>query len=585
MPQIKISNLPLYTGNTTGAYLVMNNSGQTTTYKVTRESIIGASGTSGTSGSSGSNGSSGSSGAAGASGSSGSSGTSGSNGSSGTSGDSIFAVTGSVWYTTRKVGITGSLNISSSIGGEANYISSFAGNIIYAYGENRITSSMTNDIFALENRLTAANNYMTSIGNFGRNRLTATYNEITGSLTVSGSATITGSLNVVTDIPTNFKNPNNSGSFQLTHGNEITSLVINNQRPGIGEAVVRLGKSNGVYPGNTYNAVFFLKESGSFKFQDTLEVGSPISGFTTRDIFVIKDNLSGSVTFSPLEIKRNTQITGSLNVRSNPLSGVGTIQVFDNFNSSSIRSNVTYYSSELSINTTLSGSTGESIFKLTSFEPTGSRYNGVSFYQSTGSFIMYEEYPSSPGTGISFNPVLILKNSIAPSTISTLEIKRNTSITGSLNISGSTSTSVFVSGSIRVEKPQGSVLLGGVSFPSITITSGSNTSLLGRGTLSLDNVNDKIILVTNSTTGNKTQIQAIDNTDAQRTIVELPCSSSWNDGLTKFKYPVEITGSVNISTVMTLAQQSPLPTGTVGSLAVSGSNLFYHNGSSWSQIN
>jgi hypothetical protein len=46
-----------------------------------------------------------------------------------------------------------------------------------------------------------------------------------------------------------------------------------------------------------------------------------------------------------------------------------------------------------------------------------------------------------------------------------------------------------------------------------------------------------------------------------------------------------ITGSVNISTVMTLAQQSPLPSATTGSLAVSGSNLFYHNGSSWSQIN
>jgi len=69
MPQIKISNLPLYTGNTTGAYLVMNNSGQTTTYKVTKETLIGASGTSGTSGTSGGTGASGSSGSSGTRGS------------------------------------------------------------------------------------------------------------------------------------------------------------------------------------------------------------------------------------------------------------------------------------------------------------------------------------------------------------------------------------------------------------------------------------------------------------------------------------------------------------------------------------
>lgn len=45
-----------------------------------------------------------------------------------------------------------------------------------------------------------------------------------------------------------------------------------------------------------------------------------------------------------------------------------------------------------------------------------------------------------------------------------------------------------------------------------------------------------------------------------------------------------ITGSVNISTVMTLAQQSPLPSGTTGSLAVSGSNLFFNNGTAWVQV-
>jgi hypothetical protein len=93
MAQIKISDLPLYTGNTSGSFLIMNNSGETTTFKVSRENIIGASGTSGTSGTSGS---------------------SGVSGTAGTSGDSIFAQTGSFWNTTRDVGITGSFNVNGT---------------------------------------------------------------------------------------------------------------------------------------------------------------------------------------------------------------------------------------------------------------------------------------------------------------------------------------------------------------------------------------------------------------------------------------------------------------------------------------
>ena len=84
MANVKINQLPLYTGDTTGAYLVMNNSGQTTTYKVTKETLIGPSGSSGSSGSSGTSGSSGSNGSSGTSGSNGSSGSGGTSGTSGT---------------------------------------------------------------------------------------------------------------------------------------------------------------------------------------------------------------------------------------------------------------------------------------------------------------------------------------------------------------------------------------------------------------------------------------------------------------------------------------------------------------------
>ena len=45
----------------------------------------------------------------------------------------------------------------------------------------------------------------------------------------------------------------------------------------------------------------------------------------------------------------------------------------------------------------------------------------------------------------------------------------------------------------------------------------------------------------------------------------------------------EFTGSVNITDTMNLAAQDPLPSGNVGDLAVSGSNLFFYNGA-WTQI-
>lgn len=40
MADLKISQLPEYTGFTTGSYIVMNNSGETTTYKITKENFL-----------------------------------------------------------------------------------------------------------------------------------------------------------------------------------------------------------------------------------------------------------------------------------------------------------------------------------------------------------------------------------------------------------------------------------------------------------------------------------------------------------------------------------------------------------------
>ena len=67
--------------------------------------------------------------------------------------------------------------------------------------------------------------------------------------------------------------------------------------------------------------------------------------------------------------------------------------------------------------------------------------------------------------------------------------------------------------------------------------------------------------------------------DAYPAIIGFQNKSNWTDGRSTFLTPVKLND------VLEIAQQDPLPTGSVGQLSVSGSNLYYHNGSSWSQIN
>jgi hypothetical protein len=126
------------------------------------------------------NGSSGTSGTSGSSGSNGSSGTSGNSGSSGTSGDSLFALTGSVWNTTKNIGITGSLNISGNLVGAGT------------------SASLTYNDF----NITANNSFAGIVNNGGDMKIdgvtvTIPASTTINSLTIPGSLTVTGSIKTV----------------------------------------------------------------------------------------------------------------------------------------------------------------------------------------------------------------------------------------------------------------------------------------------------------------------------------------------------------------------------------------------------
>jgi hypothetical protein len=54
-------------------------------------------------------------------------------------------------------------------------------------------------------------------------------------------------------------------------------------------------------------------------------------------------------------------------------------------------------------------------------------------------------------------------------------------------------------------------------------------------------------------------------------------------GLPNFQRSINVSGSVTINEVLQLQAQDPLPAGAVGQLAVSGSDLYFHDGSTWVQ--
>ena len=154
----------------------------------------GSSGTSGSNGTDGTSGSDGSSGTSGTSGSDGAIGTSGSDGSSGTSGDSLFALTGSNWYTKNDVTIDGKLTINELI----------------------VSSSVTN--------MTVQ--YASGSSNFGDSQNDT--HLFTGSLLVTGSMTLKGNQEITgSEVLLNSPDGSVSNKYALSVSQSIHAENIN----------------------------------------------------------------------------------------------------------------------------------------------------------------------------------------------------------------------------------------------------------------------------------------------------------------------------------------------------------------------
>jgi hypothetical protein len=99
-----------------------------------------------------------------------------------------------------------------------------------------------------------------------------------------------------------------------------------------------------------------------------------------------------------------------------------------------------------------------------------------------------------------------------------------------------------------------------------------------------NNFTQDVELYLETTTTHGVQFKDIDgNSGITQTFLRIAPNYGTNPPL-EFKRAVQVTGSVNVSDVIQLAQKNPLPSGADGQLAVSGSNLYFFSGSAWNRV-
>ena len=159
------------------------------------------------------------------------------------------------------------------------------------------------------------------------------------------------------------------------------------------------------------------------------------------------------------------------------------------------------------------------------------------------------------------------------------ELSGSQTLTGNLTAGGN----INATSNIRVNPNFDSSFLGikgqwNAGSQTSTLTAAEQKSSLILNAFPTDFTYDEYLLIDVDVNG--VQFRDFDSGYTAQTWLQVTKS-----GNPSFKRTIEVTGSVEISEVLQLAAQDPLPANGVGQLAVSGSNLYYNDGSTWSQIN
>lgn len=130
---------------------------------------------------------------------------------------------------------------------------------------------------------------------------------------------------------------------------------------------------------------------------------------------------------------------------------------------------------------------------------------------------------------------------------------------GNIRLRANNAGLVTIPGSLTVS---GNVTLGDASADSITLNAATMSLGSGTGILNIDS-NTFYVDGANNRIG------------IGKTNPTVPLDVNGN---------MVVTGTVSITTAMQLSAQNPLPAGSIGMMAVSGTNLYFHNGTAWTMI-
>jgi hypothetical protein len=231
MSNVKISQLPEYTGNTSGSWLVMNDSGETTTYKVERETLL--SGFQPT-------------------------------GNYATTGSNVFrgdqTITGSLnvsgsQFNIGDCNVSGNLFLNGTIGSSLRTIW-FAGSGSFASGANINYSVAGNGNLNLLTTGVGSNiNIGTSLAggtttNVTINRQNGGSNTIHSSTTLSGSLTVTGSIIQTGSVQGNvlpLSISSNTASLNLDNGNFFTLQLVSGSATHLNPSNIKPGQTVSVF--------------------------------------------------------------------------------------------------------------------------------------------------------------------------------------------------------------------------------------------------------------------------------------------------------------------------------------------------
>lgn len=151
---------------------------------------------------------------------------------------------------------------------------------------------------------------------------------------------------------------------------------------------------------------------------------------------------------------------------------------------------------------------------------------------------------------------------------------------------------MFLTASLAGNTDSNNILASGM-IGNYLILSGSSTAVAVTNQYSPDATQGSLVVGRfNATDGNKAKTAEMvfsvgtgtSNTNRKTGFLIDSGSNTFVEGSLNVSGSSSFTGSVNVSTTLTLGQSNPLPTGTTGMLAVSASVLWFYDATQWRQV-